>query len=83
MSFLVEPLVNALDQFFRRRPPLDALKWHPENVEAGKSFKVPEGKIYEAYACCESGLASFAINTTIYTPCPTLSTSAASLFASF
>lgn len=47
-----DDFIEALSHFFRRRDPLAALMWHPENIEAGKSFTVPQGRIYEVYVLC-------------------------------
>lgn len=50
-----EEFLEALDQFFRRRPPLSALMWHVETIEANGSFTIPDGKIYEVYVQINSG----------------------------
>lgn len=42
-----DALIDALDFFFRRRPPFDALKWNEVNIPDGTPFVVPPGKIYE------------------------------------
>jgi len=60
-----DAFMEALGFFFRRRPPLDALMWHLENIPAGKTFTVPPDKIYEVYVHCPSAItppATFAID---------------------
>lgn len=60
MNPFFDAFMDALDHFFRKRPPLDALMWHLETIAAGKTFVIPTGKIYEVYVFLPIG--AFAVD---------------------